>query len=431
MKLSDAQIEQELTDLLSRHCLEDIARYVISANPSQKLSVCLGKVGKPALVERAMLLEIANYDTLKKAELVKVLLTHYQEPKVIMEIVTWSTPDEKRILKELMTGISLYLSKTEIVSVYIDLKFLLSTGLVHVFEVEGEYVLKLQEEIRDKLLALNWKTVERASAQAVEVVKYGAASTSLYGALPIAKLYELYADYHQGEALIPKTKFKKLLSGAMIRPQTYWTDGQYLYADYFDVEELDALVTLYALNDGEDLEGSILLEILRSNKPYYRPDLDTFLKYAEPDYEPENLKLDDLMKFLKKFGTLKPDIWDDLRDEILYTVEFGNLQETLAALESFGIRFKSRGDIDKFIKFYTEVVNHTRIWVNRGYTPVELRKLTTPSATPSATSTTIPMRNGYDGGSVNASDLPTKKVGRNEPCPCGSGKKYKRCCGAN
>jgi len=25
----------------------------------------------------------------------------------------------------------------------------------------------------------------------------------------------------------------------------------------------------------------------------------------------------------------------------------------------------------------------------------------------------------------------TPKVGRNEPCPCGSGKKYKKCCGAN
>lgn len=24
----------------------------------------------------------------------------------------------------------------------------------------------------------------------------------------------------------------------------------------------------------------------------------------------------------------------------------------------------------------------------------------------------------------------TLKVGRNEPCPCGSGKKYKKCCGA-
>lgn len=24
-----------------------------------------------------------------------------------------------------------------------------------------------------------------------------------------------------------------------------------------------------------------------------------------------------------------------------------------------------------------------------------------------------------------------KKVGRNDPCPCGSGKKYKNCCGKN
>ncbi|MBU1877352.1 MAG: SEC-C domain-containing protein, partial [Chloroflexi bacterium] len=24
---------------------------------------------------------------------------------------------------------------------------------------------------------------------------------------------------------------------------------------------------------------------------------------------------------------------------------------------------------------------------------------------------------------------PTGKVGRNDPCPCGSGKKYKKCCG--
>jgi SEC-C motif-containing protein len=23
------------------------------------------------------------------------------------------------------------------------------------------------------------------------------------------------------------------------------------------------------------------------------------------------------------------------------------------------------------------------------------------------------------------------KVGRNDPCPCGSGKKYKKCCGRN
>jgi len=25
--------------------------------------------------------------------------------------------------------------------------------------------------------------------------------------------------------------------------------------------------------------------------------------------------------------------------------------------------------------------------------------------------------------------IKTEKVGRNDPCPCGSGKKYKKCCG--
>ena len=30
---------------------------------------------------------------------------------------------------------------------------------------------------------------------------------------------------------------------------------------------------------------------------------------------------------------------------------------------------------------------------------------------------------------VSAKDI--KKIGRNDPCPCGSGKKYKKCCGAN
>jgi len=32
-------------------------------------------------------------------------------------------------------------------------------------------------------------------------------------------------------------------------------------------------------------------------------------------------------------------------------------------------------------------------------------------------------------GSVRSSSSTTKRTGRNDPCPCGSGKKYKRCCG--
>jgi SEC-C motif-containing protein len=37
----------------------------------------------------------------------------------------------------------------------------------------------------------------------------------------------------------------------------------------------------------------------------------------------------------------------------------------------------------------------------------------------------------YSGGKIKAMTVVRegKKIGRNEPCPCGSGKKYKQCCG--
>ena len=35
-----------------------------------------------------------------------------------------------------------------------------------------------------------------------------------------------------------------------------------------------------------------------------------------------------------------------------------------------------------------------------------------------------------DGSAPQKKPATSKKVGRNDPCPCGSGKKYKKCCGA-
>ena len=38
---------------------------------------------------------------------------------------------------------------------------------------------------------------------------------------------------------------------------------------------------------------------------------------------------------------------------------------------------------------------------------------------------------GHAGGSVRPAPRTSSKIGRNEPCPCRSGKKYKKCCGLN
>ncbi|NTU42449.1 MAG: UPF0149 family protein [Nitrospirales bacterium] len=41
------------------------------------------------------------------------------------------------------------------------------------------------------------------------------------------------------------------------------------------------------------------------------------------------------------------------------------------------------------------------------------------------------LKAGESMGGVRLSEIKQEKIGRNDPCPCGSGKKYKKCCGMN
>lgn len=71
--------------------------------------------------------------------------------------------------------------------------------------------------------------------------------------------------------------------------------------------------------------------------------------------------------------------------------------------------------------------NNTRMKENRGYKPSELaRKMSIdkkPIITDVIPATVFPR--GLNGESIHVE----KKIYPNDPCPCGSGKKYKKCCG--
>ena len=72
--------------------------------------------------------------------------------------------------------------------------------------------------------------------------------------------------------------------------------------------------------------------------------------------------------------------------------------------------------------------------VEEGNAPVEAPQQEAPKAKP-----TLSLRHkenddlAYSGSqTTDAGNQPAKakpRVGRNDPCPCGSGKKYKKCCG--
>ena len=68
-----------------------------------------------------------------------------------------------------------------------------------------------------------------------------------------------------------------------------------------------------------------------------------------------------------------------------------------------------------FVENCSEWVYSVRKWSNRGFTDRELGK-----------EKIIPSEIGLP---EISNQVTKKKIGRNDPCPCGSGKKYKHCCG--
>jgi hypothetical protein len=77
----------------------------------------------------------------------------------------------------------------------------------------------------------------------------------------------------------------------------------------------------------------------------------------------------------------------------------------------YGLVFDDRNRAQAFFDLLREAINNTRMWSNKGHSPDELFKME--------------MKKRQKDGPVLKK---SKKIGPNEQCPCGSGKKYKKCC---
>lgn len=388
--------DTKLDHLFDDYRMMQINRFCISNKPIRKLNTCLSKLGVKALKERAMFLGLFHLEFEKKAVLVRDLLAFYLVAGNVEELVSWATDEEKDLLKQLVDAPQMRVEPVVLCEMFLTVRYLMTIGLIQIFEQDGVYVLTLQDEVKDVLMGLDWQKVSKVSMLNDEVIQYCRAVVSLYGAVSLAQLYEIYRYYKEDEAPIKEKLFRERVNNSQVRFQPYWSDDQYLYADYFDMDDL-----------GEDL----LSDILGSNKPYYMPERTEFFNYADLGYEKVNERLDALMQFLRKFGKLSENRWADLRSAILYSVAFGRLQDTIDELDDADVHFNSSQDLDQFMKLYMATSNNTRLWVNRGHTPDEIRNLHAPA--------------------VRYADVASTKVGRNAPCPCGSGKKYKKCCGGH
>jgi F0F1-type ATP synthase delta subunit len=247
-----------------------------------------------------------------------------------------------------------------------------------------------QEEIKnnDRLLQFAWGLL------------------AYYGALSIMQLIEFYDFYFEVETEAAKFHhFLKLVNEASLNTfDIEYFDHYYLYSGVFNPEE-------------------IIREIkMRPQIDYYKPAKKDILYAGKHDQEKLNFTQQKFRKtLLKDFSLSKDDV-----EEIIWTMmlDIKNDRKTMEIIQELAakLEFDVFDQAQDFFQEMNEFHNNTRLWVLKGHTPNEIMEEERKHLRP------LPEKEYKSSSHGDQTVVKGEKVGRNDPCPCGSGKKYKKCC---
>ena len=282
----------------------------------------------------------------------------------------------------------------------------------------------------------------------------------LYGIITMRKAYEIFADQNPG--LITPEAFLAFVEIVRHEDQYYeilnetdiFVDGQ--DCDLWDWQLVEQSLVI------EEFEDYIRVSQAQHGKEFYIPERTEMLKYADQFYFEPTPQGERMFKYLCKGEKVKRarELFEEL--QLYASCNESNIQLVLNHMEHLGWRVKSKDDLQEFISLYMDWLNNTRIVENRGFTPAQVHAAE-GNFTPSSISFGPNISKALESGSLDFEDMreqvgkmnflsegcrqgmldqlsdieerdalwrgPMGKVGRNDLCPCGSGKKYKNCCG--
>ena len=177
--------------------------------------------------------------------------------------------------------------------------------------------------------------------------------------------------------------------------------------------------------DGSRADYHDMLE-RQGNMGYYIPQQSELLRYADPYYVEKTPELAAMKRFFTERLQLPEKHADVLAGHVQLIMRHGAMpRDIFGELECYGLRQEDEVLMSDFITVMMALFNNTRMPETRGYTTSEAekadpsRRKKLASASEVVTSS-MPIIKDRIGG---------KRIYPNDLCPCGSGKKYKQCCG--
>jgi hypothetical protein len=360
--------------------------------PLYSLAEILALKNVTALRKLGKMLRVKNYGRLPKPLLIPPIAELMQLAGNLREILFAIDEIEWKFFQEAAAKKYLQIDR-----VYIDFyQAIQSLGLLQSFYFEDKLFYVVPDEIKAAYRVLAKTDFPEEKRFRDLLNNYAVAAVSLYGAIGQEELVALFNSQNDRQTSIDE--MFPILLNYVIANTGYCFWKEYIVDDDFEEDDFQDVPHLLAARKG---------------KPMYTPPREELLKYADWNYYEVTPQLIALKTHLSGLIT-DPETVLDVLDEIhdLSAAE-ARLQEIFDRLDSAGVVFDNMEQANVVIQLIVDVKNNTRLWSNYGHTPSELSGLSKSNLLPFPS--VHPMR--------------VHKPGRNEPCPCGSGKKYKLCCG--
>ena len=267
---------------------------------------------------------------------------------------------------------------------------LLATGLVGCGGKDEQVVWYLPQEIQ--ALIAQQKDLPTVVQQNTEIARLAHGLLFYFGFLPYEELFYRLAPHpeHGTEVQIPQVVSVLMNVASWGEDIEVDSDGASLYA----VDEVDDL--LYELGSRETLAWAV-------------PSRQQLWEAGSGDYEVQGPFAQPVRRFLQGCGMQERQI-----DEILLLLYMeiqngGTLQDGIDTLQHENKLQLTREQWKLLLPILVTYNNTMPQWMLKGHAPDELSKV-------------------RHAGKIIPFGQHVQKVGRNDPCPCGSGKKYKNCC---
>lgn len=337
---------------------------------------------KPTLTDIAKRLDIKGYSKLGKDGLVNLVSAYITDniDNILCELSYKELDLLKKLAKEELVEYSFSIDNLNLIG------GLSSLGVLFKLSIKDNYYLVVPSDIKEGINSLtsSKKYISNLKERSEGIDLIDGLMTH-YGLLLGGELYSIITNK---ESKVFKEENLDFYLNYIFRSYEAFTEGNALIHPFlFSPEDVY-----------EELRVRQTIQYNFSNEDFFV----SLGKDFKATWGEEVLELKNILSNTK----LKKSDIDSLISQLIFYIKNDmDTQIIVELLTSYSLDLSDKALADSIVNSFSKVFNNTPIWSLKGLTPLE---------STARQKTTI---------------IKDKEPGRNEPCPCGSGKKYKKCCG--